>query len=339
MHVAKTRIFDKHGFGSTKATKEFIKKVEEYDPDVIHLHNIHGYYINTEILFEYLKRANKKVVWTLHDCWAFTGHCSHFDYIGCDKWKNGCKKCPQKNEYPSSKIADASEFNYEKKKELFTSVKYMTIVTPSKWLAGLVKESFLGKYEVIVINNGIDLDVFKPTESDFREKYGLQDKTIILGVASVWTERKGVNTFIELSEKLDDNFKIILVGVNKKQKSMLPKNVIGITRTNNVKELAEIYTVADVFVNPTLEEVMGLTNVEALACGIPVITFDSGGSVECIDESSGKIVTKGDIDKLIKYINEIKNMNISKECCINRANLFNKWEKYNKYINMYLGEN
>jgi len=339
MHVAKTRIFDKHGFGSTKATKEFIKKVEEYDPDVIHLHNIHGYYINTEILFEYLKRANKKVVWTLHDCWAFTGHCSHFDYIGCDKWKNGCKKCPQKNEYPSSKIADASEFNYEKKKELFTSVKYMTIVTPSKWLAGLVKESFLGKYEVIVINNGIDLDVFKPTESDFREKYGLQDKKIILGVASVWTERKGVNTFIELSEKLDDNFKIILVGVNKKQKSMLPKNVIGITRTNNVKELAEIYTVADVFVNPTLEEVMGLTNVEALACGIPVITFDSGGSVECIDESSGKIVTKGDIDKLIKYINEIKNMNISKECCINRANLFNKWEKYNKYINMYLGEN
>ena len=319
MHVAKTRIFDKHGFGSTKATKEFIKKVEEYDPDVIHLHNIHGYYINTEILFEYLKRANKKVVWTLHDCWAFTGHCSHFDYIGCDKWKNGCKKCPQKNEYPSSKIADASEFNYEKKKELFTSVKYMTIVTPSKWLAGLVKESFLGKYEVIVINNGIDLDVFKPTESDFREKYGLQDKKIILGVASVWTERKGVNTFIELSEKLDDNFKIILVGVNKKQKSMLPKNVIGITRTNNVKELAEIYTVADVFVNPTLEEVMGLTNVEALACGIPVITFDSGGSVECIDESSGKIVTKGDIDKLIKYINEIKNMNISKECCINRA--------------------
>lgn len=339
MHVAKTRIFDKHGFGSTKATKEFIKKVEEYDPDVIHLHNIHGYYINTEILFEYLKRANKKVVWTLHDCWAFTGHCSHFDYIGCDKWKNGCKKCPQKNEYPSSKIADASEFNYEKKKELFTSVKDMTIVTPSKWLAGLVKESFLGKYEVIVINNGIDLDVFKPTESDFREKYGLQDKKIILGVASVWTERKGVNTFIELSEKLDDNFKIILVGVNKKQKSMLPKNVIGITRTNNVKELAEIYTVADVFVNPTLEEVMGLTNVEALACGIQVITFDSGGSVECIDESSGKIVTKGDIDKLIKYINEIKNMNISKECCINRANLFNKWEKYNKYINMYLGEN
>lgn len=339
MHVAKTRIFDRHGFGSTKATKEFIKKVEEYNPDVIHLHNIHGYYINVEVLFDYLKRANKKVVWTLHDCWAFTGHCSHFDYIGCDKWKNGCKKCPQKNEYPSSKIADASEFNYEKKKELFTSVKDMTIVTPSKWLAGLVKESFLGKYEVIVINNGIDLDVFKPTESDFREKYGLQDKKIILGVASVWTERKGVNTFIELSEKLDDNFKIILVGVNKKQKSMLPKNVIGITRTNNVKELAEIYTVADVFVNPTLEEVMGLTNVEALACGIPVITFDSGGSVECIDESSGKIVTKGDIDKLIKYINEIKNMNISKECCINRANLFNKWEKYNKYINMYLGEN
>ena len=334
MHVSKTRIFDKHGFGSTKATKEFIKKVEEYNPDVIHLHNIHGYYINIEILFEYLKRADKKVVWTLHDCWAFTGHCSHFDYVGCYKWKTGCNNCKQKKEYPSSKIADASEFNYEKKKELFTSVKDMTIVTPSKWLAGLVKESFLGKYEVIVINNGIDLDVFKPTESDFREKYGLQDKKIILGVASVWTERKGFNTFIELADKLDYDYKIVLVGVNKKQKKRLPKNILAIIRTNNVRELAEIYTVADIFLNPTLEDNFPTTNLEALACGTPVITFNIGGSIESIDEKCGLSIYDKDIDNIINVININKFL---EECCINKSKLYDKFKKCNEYIKLYIG--
>lgn len=336
IHVAKTRIFDKHGFGSTKATKDFIKKVEEYNPDVIHLHNIHGYYINIEILFDYLKRANKKVIWTLHDCWAFTGHCAHFDYVGCSKWKNGCKKCPQKNEYPSSKIADASEFNYEKKKELFTSVKDMTIVTPSKWLAGLVKESFLGKYEVIVINNGIDLDVFKPTESDFREKYGLQDKKIILGVASVWTERKGFNIFIELANKLDDNFKIVLVGVNERQKNMLPKNILSIIRTNNIRELAEIYTVADIFLNPTLEDNFPTTNLEALACGVPIITFNVGGGVEVINSLTGMIVNEKNTDKLFNVLNNFVHSEKFKRGCIDKSKEYAMEDSFFKYVSLYI---
>lgn len=333
MHVAKTRIFDKHGFGSTKATREFIKKVEEYDPDVIHLHNIHGYYINIKILFNYLKRANKKVVWTLHDCWAFTGHCAYFDYVGCSKWKEGCKECPQKKEYPNSLLSDNSENNFNKKKEIFTGVKDLTIVTPSKWLAGLVKESYLSEYKVEIINNGIDLDVFKPTESDFRERYGLEDKFIVLGVASVWDRRKGLNYFVELSEKLDDNYRVVVVGVTEKQKEELPKNMIGITKTNNVKELVEIYSTADVFVNPTLEDNFPTTNLESLACSTPVITFNTGGSVECVVEGCGKIVKSKTISEVISYISEEK---VSYNLCSEKAKEYNKIIKYSEYIAVYM---
>ena len=334
-HVFKTRVFDKHGFGSVNATKKFIEEVKKYDPDIIHLHNIHGYYINIEILFNYLKEANKPVIWTLHDCWPFTGHCSYFDYVACEKWKYGCSNCEQKGQYPSSKLRDNSEWNYENKKRLFTSVKNMTIITPSKWLSNLVKKSFLGKYPVEVINNGIDLDVFKPTESDFSKKYNINDKFIILGVASVWGERKGIKYFIELSEKLSDEYKIVIVGVDEKQKKSIPKDIISICRTNNAKELAEIYTSSDVFVNPTLEDNFPTTNLEALACGTPVITFNTGGSIECINKNTGKIVEKDDINGLVKAI---KNLKVDRLECINKARLFfNKNKKFEEYISLYGG--
>lgn len=336
-HVFKTRVFDKHGFGSVNSTKKFIEEVKEYDPDIIHLHNIHGYYINIEILFNYLKEVNKPVVWTLHDCWAFTGHCVYFDYVGCDKWKGICDKCPQKNTYPTSNIIDNSEFNYKKKKELFTSIRNMTIVTPSKWLANLVKKSFLGKYPIEVINNGIDLDLFKPTESNFRETYNIEDKFVILGVASAWTERKGLNYFMELSKLLNDEYQIVIVGVNEKQKNELPQDIIAITRTNNVRELAEIYTASDLFVNPTLEDNFPTTNLEALACGIPVMSLDTGGSPECIDNKTGIIVNSRDIDDLIdSIINVNKNLSFNGGDCINRAcKRYDKNLTFKDYILLY----
>jgi putative colanic acid biosynthesis glycosyltransferase len=337
IHVAKTRFTDKHGFGSIKATKEFISKVKQYDPDIIHLHNIHGYYINIEILFEYLKDANKPVVWTLHDCWTFTGHCAHFDYVGCDNWKEGCSSCPQKKEYPASVLINSSKWNYQKKKELFTTVKNMTIVTPSEWLKRFVEKSFLGDYDIKVINNGIDVERFKPTESDFRKKYNLQDKFIILGVSNVWIQRKGYEYFIKLSKNIQSEEVIVLVGVTEKQKRSLPNNIIGITKTNSIEELAEIYSAADVFVNLTLEEVMGLVNVEALACGTPVITFKTGGSVECVDQKCGIIVKKGDIQELITAIKILKVVNFSLEDCIKRSKLYNKNDRYNGYIKLYKG--
>lgn len=333
-HVLLTRLFDKHGFGSIKATEEFIKKVEEIDPDVIHLHNIHGYYINIEVLFDYLKEADKPVIWTLHDCWAFTGHCAYFDYVGCEKWKTGCYDCPEKKSYPSSRLLDKSKQNYLKKKEIFTGVKNMTIVTPSNWLAELVRESFLGEYPVKVINNGIDLKIFKPTKSNFREKYNIEDKFIILGVANVWDRRKGFDYFIELSKLIKRDEIIVMVGLTEKQKRSLPDNIIGITRTNDVNELVEIYTAADYFLNPSLEETMGLETVEALACGTPVIVSNSTAVPEVVNEKCGKIVldnsTKGFYSAIVNNDRDFSSIE-----CIKQAQKYDKQKMYKKYLNLY----
>lgn len=336
VHVAETRFLDKHGFASTKATKAFIEKVKEYDPDVIHLHNIHGYYINIEIFFNYLKEANKRIIWTLHDCWSFTGHCAYFDYVGCDKWKNGCNNCPQKKSYPQSVVVDNSKWNYEMKKNLFTGVRDMTIVTPSKWLAGLVKQSFLKEYDIRVINNGIDLNVFYQRDRKiFREKYNLEDKFLILGVASVWEHRKGLEYFVELSKIIDDDIRIVLVGINDKQLKSMPENIIGIRRTKNLDELAEIYSAADVFLNPTLEDNFPTTNLEALACGIPVITFNTGGSPESIDDSCGIIVEKDQYKSIPIIIRESSIIQNSASKCINKSKVFDKRNKFLSYKELY----
>ena len=334
MHGLKTRITDREGFGSRKATERFIKKVRAYDPDVIHLHNLHGYYINIEVLFNYLKKADKKVVWTLHDCWAFTGHCAYFDYVGCDKWKTGCEKCPQKKEYPKSFLFDHSKLNYQIKKDLFTKVKKLTIVTPSHWLANLVKESFLTEYPVEVIHNGIDLEIFKPTPSNFKERYHCDDKTVVLGVANVWDRRKGLNTFIELSKELPDDFQIVLVGLSKKQMKLLPDNIIKIQRTNSTKELAEIYTAANVFVNPTLEDNFPTTNLESLACGTPVITYNTGGSPECVINLNGLIIEQNNTDELINKIKTNKNIK-NKEKLFEKVKNFEKNIKFRDYLTIY----
>lgn len=332
-HVAKTRVLDKHGFGSIQATKEFINKIKDIDPDIIHLHNIHGYYINVEILFNYLKEANKPVVWTLHDCWSFTGHCAYFDYVGCDKWKTGCYSCPEKKAYPSSLIFDNSKNNYLNKKEIFTGVKNLTIVTPSQWLANLVQESFLNEYPVNVINNGIDLNTFRPDAGDFRKKFNLNGKFIILGVASVWDRRKGLKYFVELADKVSEDEVIVLVGLTEKQMNQIPENIIGITRTNNVEELVDIYSSADVFVNPTLEDNFPTTNLEALACGTPVVTFDTGGSPESISNNTGIKIPKIHRKDLYQIIRRSKSF--SSKACEIRGSEFNKNNLFQKYITIY----
>lgn len=335
LHGIATRITDKTGFYSINPTKKLIEQIKQYNPDIIHLHNIHGYYINIELLFNFLKEYNKPVVWTLHDCWAFTGHCAYFDLANCNKWKSHCEKCPQKKEYPKSLIMDNSYWNFDKKKELFCDVKNMVLVTPSKWLAELVKLSFLKEYPIKVINNGIDLTVFKPTKSNIRKQYNLEDKFVILGVAGVWDKRKGLADFIELSKNLDDKFRIVVVGVTEKQQQNLPKNMIGILRTHNVKELAQLYSTADVFVNPTYEDNFPTTNLEALACGTPVITYNTGGSVESVNNTCGIVSPQGNINELKNNILKCFKNNFDEYNCANAGLKYDKFKCFKEYIDLY----
>lgn len=303
IHGLQSRLFDMAGFGSKKVTQKFIEWIKKYNPDVIHLHNLHGYYINIEILFQYLKKEFRgKIIWTLHDCWAFTGHCAYFDYVRCEEWKKECKRCVQKKEYPKCVGVSNSNNNFFKKKQLFTGIDNLIIVTPSQWLADLVKNSFLKEYKVKVIHNGIDTRIFKKIETNIKSRYNLKDKKIILGVAAIWDRRKGLDYFIELSNKLDNSYQIVVIGINKEQKQQLPQNIIGILKTSSVKELIEWYSVADIFVNPTLEDNYPTTNLEAIACGTPVITFNTGGSLESAI-FYGKVVNKN-INELIRAIKE-----------------------------------
>lgn len=329
LHGILSRITDKQGFYSTGATKALVEKIKEYNPDIIHLHNIHGYYLDIRVLFDYLKKCGKPIVWTLHDCWPFTGHCAYFTASGCEKWKTGCKNCPSKKEYPSSIFADNSENNYSIKKELFTGIENVTLVTPSVWLKELVKKSFMSEYPVKVINNGINIDVFKATESDFRKKYGIEDKKIFLGVASVWEERKGLNDLIKTAELFNENEKLVLVGLNRAQIADLPSGIIGIERTESAKELAEIYTAADVFLNPTYEDNYPTTNLESIACGTPVVTYETGGSPESVANGGGVSVAVGDITAMYKAAQSLAGVKADSK------NDFDARKKYSEYEELY----
>lgn len=305
LHALKTRVFDATGFGSRQATKRFLQWADVYNPDIIWLHNLHGYYINIELLFQWIKtHPEKEIRWTLHDCWAFTGHCPYFTFARCERWKKQCEHCPQKEDYPKSVLLDRSHKNYIQKQRLFRNVQNMTLITPSRWLADLANESFLGEYVIEVKHNVIDTNILKPTQSDFRREYNLEGKIVILGVASVWSRRKGLKDFITLSKMLDDNYAIVLVGLNNRQIRSISKlsSIIGIKRTNDVVHLAQIYSAADFFVNPTYEDNYPTVNLEAEACGTRVLTYDTGGCSETIKRSDSKIVKTGDIRSILEII-------------------------------------
>jgi glycosyltransferase involved in cell wall biosynthesis len=339
MHGFQTRMFDRHGLGSKSATKELIGKIKEISPDIIHLHNIHGYYVNIEILFNYLQIINIPVVWTFHDCWPITGHCSYFTFVGCEKWKKKCYDCPQITSYPASWLVDRSEKNFQLKNELFTSLPNLTLVPVSNWLSGILKESYLKNYPIKLIHNGINTDVFNPSfSSDFRTKHSLENKFILLGVASVWSPRKGLKDFIELSKHLNSDYQIVLVGLSRKQIEHLPENILGIERTESVVELANMYSEADIVLNLSYEETFGLTTVEGFACGTPSIVYNATASPELIDESTGLVVEPGDINELMEAIIQIKEngKQFYSEACVNRAHrLYKKEDRYQDYIELY----
>ncbi|WP_405381787.1 glycosyltransferase [Maribacter sp. LLG6340-A2] len=338
-HVLSTRLFDDHCFSSKKATKKLVSKIKEIKPDLIQIHNLHGYYINIEVLFGYLKNVDIPVVWTFHDAWAITGHCTHFEHVGCNKWLTECHTCPQTNNYPNSILLDRSRQNFRDKKRLFNYPNNLTIVTPSTWLANLVRQSFLKNHEVKVIPNGVSQEIFKPRNNPQLQKtLNLKNKFVVLGVCSVWDKGKGFYDFIALAEMLSSDYAIVMVGVTKKQVEMLPSNIIAIPRTSNAEELAELYTLADVYVNLTYADTFPTTNLEALSCGTPIITYKTGGSIESVTEHTGLVIEQGNLDQAVNAIGKIKNLgkiHYKEHCLTMASDKFNKQKQYLEYIKLY----
>lgn len=331
IHVAKTRLFDRHGFGSKKATEQFIKELDRVQPDVIGIHNLHGYYIHIESIFNYIKSKDIALVWTFHDCWPFTGHCAHFDRVGCENWKSECNNCPLKKSYPASILLDQSHKNFIDKKRIFNGVSKLRIISPSQWLKNLVGMSFLRTYPVDVINNGIDLTVFKPLVITVTKK-------IVLAVASVWTKSKGLSDLEELRTMLSNDIHIVVIGLTKKQIRKLPKDIHGIERTESLTELVNWYNKAAVFINPTYVDNFPTTNLEALACGTPVVTYNTGGSPESIDEKTGIVVPKGDVNQMAIAINKVIDSGKeawSRHCRKRAEELYDHKDRYMDYLRLY----
>lgn len=326
LHGLETRLFDNHGLASRLSTKLFLSRLSDINPDIVHLHNIHGYYINYPDLFRWLRAWGGPVVWTLHDCWPFTGHCAYFGVEECSKWRTGCGQCPHLHTYPMSLFRDRSVANWRRKREIFTALPNLTLIAVSNWLGELLDDSFLAEIPHEVIHNGIDISVFNPKTTSFGN--------YIIGVANVWENRKGLSDFLRLRDLLPSTIGIKLVGLTLDQIDALPDGIIGITRTSSREELAALYAGASVFVNPTYEDNFPTVNIEALACGTPVVTYRTGGSPEAVDAKTGVVVERGDVKGLADAIAQAEKL--KREDCRARAVAeFNAADRYRDYVNLY----
>lgn len=336
-HYIESFLFDGQGLGSRCATKRFLKKLDEIKPDLVHIHNIHGCFINYPRLFTYLRERNIPVVWTLHDCWSMTGHCTHFMRTDCQKWKTKCHHCPQKKTFPATYLLDRSRRNYILKKGLFTSMPVMHITTVSNWLKGIAEASYLNKYPVAVVPNGIKTEVFTPKASNIKEQYGLQGKKLLLAVAIGLDERKGLYDYINLAEKLSADYQLMLVGLTEEEQKALPKSIIGVKRTNGAKELAAYYSAADTLLSLSYEETFGLTIAEAMACGTPAIVYDNTAQPELITDDTGRVVSTGDVDAVLAAIKEVcsKPKETYTNKCRSFALQYDEALSYQKYLDIY----
>lgn len=350
LHGLQTRLLDSHGLASRLATRRFIRRIEELKPDIIHIHNIHGYFLNYRILFDYLSSSGIPVIWTIHDCWLYTGHCYYYSYAGCDRWKDACGHCPQRTKFPASWLIDRSRRNFNDKRRAFTSMPKdkLTIVPVSQWIREEMASSFLKGYEFKVIHNGIDLDVFAPQgEGDVRGRYGIGSRRIILGVASIWLKEKGIGDFMKLARLISDDEVIVLVGLAQDALGKALKEygaedirnrIIAVRRTENVHQLAELYSAADVFVNPTWQDNYPTVNLESIACGTPVITYRTGGSIEAISEGTGIIVAQGDVRGIYEAAHKIMagdRDSYRSRCRTYAEEHFRKEDRYADYIKLY----
>lgn len=334
IHAVIRKLFDAEGYGSFFATVRLIHELKAFQPNLIHFHNLHGCYLNFPLLFRYLANVNTPVVWTLHDCWPFTGHCAYFDFSGCDKWMNTCSDCPQQRNYPICIGLDGSKRNHIHKKKWFSSLKKLTFVAPCEWMTRPLKASFLGKYPVRVIPNGVNLEVFHPVTNDLRTRYGLEGKKLCLAVAAEWDERKGLKYLVQAAQTLGEEYHFVIIGLNAEQIRALPKGITGLKRTSSTEELAAWYTAADCLVNPTLEDNMPMVNLEALACGTPVVVFETGGCPEAIDSTCGAVVPQGDLTGLCEAIISVCQKDMG-ESCLRRAESFDCNKGFQAYLALY----
>ena len=337
-HVVISKLFDRHGLGSKSSTKRLLRIIDEIHPDIIHLHNLHGYYLHYPTLFQYLAHIDIPVVWTLHDCWSMTGHCVHFQNVSCNKRQTQCKNCCNLKGYPNSLLTDNSHHNFILKKRYFNSVNNLTVVSVCSWLDGIVAQSYLKNHRHCVILNGIDIELFKPTKSDIRNKLGINTEKIVLSVANVWNETKGWSDMLKLRKGLPFHVKIVIVGVTKVQQKMLPEGVIGIQHTESISQLVELYSSADVFVNPTYEDTLPTVNIESIACGTPVVTYDTGGCRDIVDTSVGSLVKTGDIKALISEIKSIlaqRKESYITNCRRKAVEKFDMHRRFEDYWNLY----
>jgi len=340
LHVIKTRLFDRHNFGSYFATKKLVRNIQKIKPDIIQLHNIHGYYLNIKVFYNFLSQSDIPVVWSLHDCWTMTGHCAHFVMAGCEKWKSECYDCPLTRSYPKSLFIDNSRKNYREKKSLFTLPKNITVVSASEWLGSIIRESYLSKYPLHIIPNGINLDVFYPRNDTchIRKKYGLVNKFVLMGIGTMWDDNKGLSDYYELRKVLSNKYEILLVGMTQKQIANLPDGITGITRTNNIDELAMLYSAADVITSFSYMEAFGLTPIEGFACGTPAIVYNCTSSPELITPDIGLVVKGGNIAEIKKAVEEISRngKQYYSKACRQRAELmYRKEDRFGDYIKLY----
>lgn len=341
IHFLLVRLFDMCGYGSFFATKFLVRRLKKISPSLIHIHNIHSYDFNLKVLFKYLAETDIPVVWTQHDCWAYTGHCAFYSAVKCSKWKTECNHCPQLRTPPKSIWYDGSQRNYKLKKALFTSVDNLTVVAVSNWIKHELAQSFLSKYPIKLIYNGIDTNIFKPLQeesSSVRAKYDLGSKKLLIGVASTWEARKGLNDYLALNKVLSDDYSLLLVGVSDDIKKQLPPNILSIGRTESMHELALLYSTATICLNLSLEESFGKTTPEAMACGTPCIVYNSTASPELVDNRTGIIVDPGDINDIYKAILEIDSWDketVIKNCRERSCKLFSKDNNYQSYISLY----
>ena len=338
LHYIESALFDAQGRGSRLETKRLLRVIDEIKPDVVHIHNIHGCFLNYPILFQYLREKNIPVIWTLHDCWAITGHCVHFMRTNCEQWKTQCVKCPQKHDFPSSYLLDRCKSNYTLKRQLFTALEKMRITTVSSWLKGVVEQSYLKKYPVDVVPNGVDTSKFVYTEGDIRKRFEVGDKKLVLAVASGFEERKGIYDFVNLCNMLPKDYKLLLVGTSDNDKKVLPDNVIAVTRANGLTELAAFYSAADVLLSLSYEETFGLTIIEAMSCGTPAIVYDNTAQPELITSETGLVVANGDVEGVKKAIEEVcaKGKDYYSEACREHALEYDERKSYQKYLDLYV---